>query len=222
MALRQSETHKNPLVFVDQPAGITLISNALEKALSEKGHASLVVCGGTSPLSIFTALSQSDLDWQHITVTLADDRMVAENHKDSNIRLVLDTLLQDRAAGASFHPLQSLVAEKLMPFDVVLLGMGTDGHIASLFPDMLGELKAFDISARPEILTTSEKGVPAYPRITMNLSMLIHSQALFLLIKGEEKAELLEKACHHGLQEICYPVTALLCQDQAPVTVINL
>lgn len=198
-----------------------MIADRLAESCRLRGQASLVVCGGSSPEAVFSELSEKQLDWQQITVTLADDRLVPPTHGDSNIALVKSCLLVRHAAAAVFFSLQDMRLERLMPFDLVLLGMGTDGHIASLFPDMMADKKAFDSMATPAVLTTGPEGSPAHPRITMNLAMLTQSRDIFLLIRGEEKRQLLAEATSAS-QPFRFPVSALMAQTKALVSVMDI
>lgn len=124
------------------------VAQRLRTGVSERGRALLVLSGGSTPVPFFEALAQCDLDWSRVTITLADERWVPEEHADSNARLVKAYLLQGRAAQANWVPLfndevtpqggQAAIEQTLAglcwPADVVVLGMGGDGHTASLFP----------------------------------------------------------------------------------------
>lgn len=194
------------------------IATCLIDAIEKRGSASLVVCGGSSPLEIFSCLQAKKLQWQAVRITLADDRQVPAEDPHSNIRLVSEHLLINNAAEATFIPLQELDAERAMPFDVVLLGMGPDGHIASLFPDMLDNADAFSLQAPPQILYTKAKGNPLVPRISMNLTMLTNCHALLLLIKGEQKKALVaEVQAEAAAAPQRYPVGMLLAQSKKAV-----
>ena len=194
------------------------IAARLEKAIEGGGKASLVVCGGSSPLGVFDALSKIQINWEAVHITLADDRLVEAANMHSNIKLVSEHLLIGHAAAAKFSALQDLDVGAEMPFDVVLLGMGPDGHIASLFPDMLDHADAFSLRAPPQILTTDAKGNPLLPRITMNLAMLTNCQALLLLVKGAEKKALIEEVRGEAVAAPQrYPVGMLLAQSKKTV-----
>ena len=191
------------------------IATCLIDAIEKRGSASLVVCGGSSPLEIFSCLAAKTLPWEAVCITLADDRQVPAEDPHSNIRLVSEYLLINNAAAANFTPLQKLDAEREMPFDVVLLGMGPDGHIASLFPDMLDNADAFSLRAPPQIMYTEAKGNPLVPRISMNLTMLTNCHALVLLVKGAQKKALIQEVRAEAVAAPQrYPVGILLAQSK--------
>ena len=198
------------------------IARQLAHAIATKGQASLVVCGGSSPISIFAALTagahEGIVDWSHVTITLVDDRLVPADHQHSNQKLVHDYLLCGAAAAATFIPLaiDNAADNIARPFDVMLLGMGVDGHFASLFPDMVGET-SLQVDAPPMILETGPKGSPLLPRVSMNLAMILQSKLVILLVSGSEKQAVLEAArTDPGL-----PVHALLKQDVTPLEIIT-
>ena len=198
------------------------IAHQLIESIITKGQASLVVCGGTSPVSIFTALTSSAhegiVDWSHVTITLVDDRLVPADHQHSNQKLVHDHLLCGAVAAATFIPLaiDNAAGDIRRPFDVMLLGMGVDGHFASLFPDMVGEV-SLRADAPPMILETQAKGFPSLPRISMNLAMILQSKLLILLVNGIEKQATLKAA----RIDPRLPVHALLKQDKTPLKIIT-
>ena len=184
-----------------------LISNKLKLAIDKKGTATFVVSGGTSPLKLFEDLSKIDLPWNKVQITLVDDRLVNKNHIHSNQKLINDHLLKNKAKLANFIPLsEKIIKSKIIitPFDVNLLGMGEDGHFASLFPDMIKDFNLFDLSADPSILTISSHGDPFLPRITMNLSLILKSEFIVLLVKGSIKQKIIDQAKNDNSLPIHY------------------
>ena len=184
-----------------------LISNKLKLAIDKKGTATFVVSGGTSPLKLFEDLSKIDLPWNKVQITLVDDRLVNKNHIHSNQKLINDHLLKNKAKLANFIPLsEEIIKSKIIvtPFDVNLLGMGEDGHFASLFPDMINDFNLFDLSADPSILTISSHGDPFLPRITMNLSLILKSEFIVLLVKGSIKQKIIDQAKNDNSLPIHY------------------
>ena len=176
---------------------VKLISDKLNSSIENIGSGSLVLSGGTSPISIYEELSNIDISWSKVFLTLVDDRLVDPDHKDSNQKLLHNHFIKNKAKNINFFPLTENFlsnTEFKKPFDITLLGMGEDGHFASLFPDMINQYEAFDINASPKILITSPQGNPLIPRITMNLSLIMESLNIILLVKGKAKQNIFEKA----------------------------
>lgn len=173
------------------------IIEKLNSAIERKGQASLVVSGGSSPISIYEELSNADVSWSKVFLTLVDDRLVEPNHEDSNQNLLYKHLIKNKAKEVKFFPLDDEVSfnkDFKKPFDITLLGMGEDGHFASLFPNMINLPEAFSLNTEPRVLKTPALGIPLYPRITMNLSMIMESSYIILLVKGKLKQDILDKA----------------------------
>jgi 6-phosphogluconolactonase len=170
-------------------------------------------------LAIFKALTAMKIDWAKVTISLVDDRDVPADHTDSNELLLQTHLLKGEIASANFISLARDPDEVAMiarPFDVMLLGMGTDGHFASLFPDMVSDEAAFGLGAAPTILRTGIKGSPAHPRVTMNLAMILQSSHIYLLVNGAAKTAVFADAQHnHNL-----PIAALLQQKITNIEII--
>jgi 6-phosphogluconolactonase len=212
------ETYADSGTLAD--AAAEAIAATLAEALRLRSGASLVATGGRSPGPIYDRLSRMDLDWGRVSVTLSDDRCVDAGTPDSNVRLVRDRLLQGPAAAAHFLPLwppedDTLeVIAGLRPFDAVMLGMGEDGHIGSLIPGDPGLVDA---------LTTDELtrhvpgglGNPPIARVTLTLRALLDARAIFLLIAGEAKREVIRRA--RAGEDL--PVGRLLDQARAPVRI---
>ncbi|WP_329741881.1 6-phosphogluconolactonase [Dyella sp. A6] len=189
----------------------TRVAAQLREALDARGKALLAVSGGSTPKRFFEQLSQMPLDWARVTVTLVDERWVPESNERSNARLVKVTLLQHQAAEANFVPLyvaaptpeaaiatlRARLGELPSTFDVVILGMGGDGHTASFFPggDRLAE--ALDLKGTARVLPMRAEGA-GEPRITFTLPALLDSRALFLHIEGEAKRSVFDTACEPG------------------------
>jgi 6-phosphogluconolactonase len=204
----------------------------LREALIERGHAVLAVSGGSTPKEFFTRLSHAALDWANVQVTLVDERWVPESDERSNAQLVKSLLLQHAAGAAQFVPLytgaptpeQGLVEASAridtlpLPFDAVILGMGDDGHTASFFPggDHLAE--ALDMDGRARVLPMRAPAA-GEPRITLSLPTVLDTRALYLLVSGEKKRDLLADV-RLGLDTARnYPVRAVLTQQRVPVAV---
>ena len=195
---------------------VETITKALKDRLARQDQVSMAVSGGSSPIALYQALSAQDLDWARVAITLIDDRRVAPDHADSNQKLIADTLLQGPTKAASFIPLEDWPQSRIP--DIGILGMGGDGHFASLFPAMLDDAAfdpaAFDPAASPAIITTPPMGNPLHPRISMNLAMILNIPLRLLMVIGDEKITVLRKA--QSGQD--YPITRLLAHDGTTIT----
>jgi len=197
------------------------VADILVAAVEEKGSASIAVSGGSTPKGFFTALSQKELPWQDITITLADERWVDFESDASNTRLVHENLLQNNAANAKFFHLKkgdefteetlsdlNIAAESLLlPLDVLILGMGEDGHTASLFPCSEQIEQCLAASTAP-LLKVVPKSAP-YDRISFSFAYLKQSKNTILHISGAAKKQVLNKALAKAdIQEM--PIRAFL------------
>ena len=194
----------------------TDVANALQHHVRAKGSACLAVSGGSTPKLFFETLSRFDLPWSRITVTLVDEREVSETNPRSNARLVRENLLQNSAAGAAFVPLfENPDAENVDTLDVVVLGMGSDGHTASFFPhgDNLGE--ALNPQTGKRIVKMSAPAADEL-RLTFTLPALLDASLLCLHIEGREKRDVLNQALAEGPVE-AMPVRAVL-RSKKPLT----
>ncbi|MDA9117617.1 6-phosphogluconolactonase [Gammaproteobacteria bacterium] len=196
------------------------IVKILKQSLAKEGHASLLVCGGSSPLKIFHELNQAKLDWKNITISLIDDRIVNNDHPDSNEFLVKSHLLKNLAADAKFISLNNdheLLLKDRKRFDVAIIGMGPDGHFASLFPSMISTTNYLDHFADPAIILTDLIGIPEYMRTSMNLSMILKTENIFVVIPNEDKLNILEDAKSNKQLPMFY----LLNQKIRPINILK-
>jgi 6-phosphogluconolactonase len=194
------------------------VAACLKDALRTQGRAGLVATGGRSPGPVYDRLRDADLDWARVVVTLSDERCVDEASEDSNARHVRERLLTGRAAKAhllSLWPKPDPAAlAALTPFDAVMLGMGEDGHVASLIPGDPGlehALTTRDLLAD----VPAGLGKPPVPRVSLTLSALLNARAIFLMIAGEAKRRVIDRA--RAGEDL--PVARLLNQAQVPVRV---
>lgn len=198
------------------------ISQLLSEAIKQKGRASFAVSGGSTPKGLFSILSKTDIDWSKVTVTLADERWVALDSEDSNTRLVHENLLQNKASKAKFFHLKqgeklcdetladlNLAAKtSLLPLDVLVLGMGEDGHTASLFPCSDQIAQGLNETNENPLLSVTPKTAP-HQRISFSLASLITSKHVFLHLCGENKQVVLNKALS-GVNKFEMPIRAFL------------
>lgn len=185
------------------------IAQQLQSEIDVLGKASLVVSGGSTPAPVFACLSNASIDWANVSVTLADERWVPLSDKDSNEALVRNTLLVNKAAKARFVSLyrdgvvpedalkdvEAGIAGMQQPFTVTILGMGGDGHTASLFPDAPAE------QLRAAMSLSNDKSVALlYPpsvgqvRISLTRAALLRSKTRIVHITGLNKLEVLGDA----------------------------
>jgi len=178
------------------------LANELLAAVSARGRAVVAVSGGRTPRLVFPQLAAANLPWDKITIILTDERWVATDDPDSNERLVRDTLVKGPAAAARLIGLKTddpspaegcaRAAKRLrdlpMPLDVVYLGLGADGHIASLFVGSPG--MAADDGL---VVATSAPAVPR-ARLSLTLPVLANARAAYLHLIGAHKRRVYERA----------------------------
>jgi 6-phosphogluconolactonase len=208
------------------------IAAGLRTAIATRGLASLVVSGGKSPTRLFELLRAEELDWSAVCVALADERWVDPSDPASNEKLVRDVLLNGPAAKARFLGLKNAAPTPDMgavsawetfarvprPFDAVVLGMGDDGHTASLFPGSPNLPSALNPAAVAGCVGMRSPVAP-HPRLSLNLSALLDSRRIILLITGDAKWRTYLAACAPGpVQDM--PVRAVLRQTRTPVEVM--
>jgi 6-phosphogluconolactonase len=196
-----------------------ILAGELSDFIRREGRASFCVPGGTTPGPIFDTLSGVDLDWENIAVFLNDERWVPETDARSNTALIKQRLIRGRAAKANFIPLYAATPQPedsldalsegiapYLPISVLLLGMGTDMHTASLFSgaDRLADALAPDAP----ILLPMRADAAGEPRVTLTARVLRDAMSCHILITGTEKRAALERA--QGLSEFEAPVKALL------------
>lgn len=185
------------------------VAGWLKAAIVAKGSAVLAVSGGTTPKPFFAALSKQKLDWSKVTITLVDERQVSEDNPRSNARLVRDNLLRNEAAAAQFAPLYlNPLIGRIAPFDVAILGMGSDGHTASFFPGGDNLAKAIDPTNADAVMPMIAEAA-GEPRLTFTLPRILAASHLCIHIQGQDKIQVLEKALA-GVDELEMPVRAVL------------
>lgn len=210
-------------------AAAKFIAGRLRDRLAAEGDAAIVVSGGSTPVRCFEQLSNAELEWSRIRVVLSDERWLPPAHPDSNERLIRAHLLRGRAAAASLLPVfagGSSPAERCTeldaawsvlphPFACTLLGMGSDGHFASLFPDADNLALGLDPASGRSFLPVTTAASP-HARITMTLPALLRTNAVLLLIFGNDKREVCAAA---AAGDDSLPAAALFAQRQTPVHV---
>lgn len=203
----------------------------LEEAIAVRGTASLVVSGGRTPAKLFEQLRSEKLDWSKVRVTLADERWVDTGTEASNERFVREKLLTGPAAAAHFVGLKNpaptpeagadwatrALTRVPHPFDVVLLGMGEDGHTASLFPGSLALARALDPTAAAACVAVNAL-TPPHARVSLNLTALLDARRIVLHFEGEPKWQVYLRARTPGAAAEL-PIRSILHQKDVPVDV---
>ncbi|MDC0663494.1 6-phosphogluconolactonase [Marinobacter sp. SS21] len=184
------------------------VAGVLANRLRQPGRASLAVSGGRTPVAFFELLARKPIEWARVDVVLADERWVEETHPASNAALVKRYLIQGPAAAANFlsfwragmSPVdasadadQALAAIE-WPLTALVLGMGNDGHTASLFPDAPELYQAMDVKRPNHVVTLTPPSQP-HARVSLSLRALAGARYKALHLRGMDKAETLKLAC---------------------------
>jgi 6-phosphogluconolactonase len=172
-----------------------------EEAIEERGRFAVVLAGGSTPKATYEILASDyadRIDWSNVHVFFGDERTVPPDHEDSNYRMARETLLShirvggvhrircelpsDEAAAAYEVELRDFFGEELPRFDLILLGIGTDGHTASLFP----ETPALEVQDRLVVANPVPKLDTI--RITLTVPVINVARSVVFLVAGEDKA----------------------------------
>ena len=196
---------------------VSSICSIINEAITTHGRASLAFSGGSTPKAMFALLSQANVDWGKVTISLVDERWVDNQDDQSNERMFRENILQNKSAIATFvgmksphSDIQACVSDyqsKLhtdipLPFDLVILGMGNDGHTASWFPDATELPEAMDVNSEQLVVATRPTSQPN-DRITLSIVPIMNAKNIFLHITGDEKKQVLEKGINNNL---CLPI----------------
>ena len=180
------------------------LAGEIGDCLRRHDHVSFAVPGGTTPGPVYDALCAADLDWERVHILPTDERWVPEDDPRSNLRLLRERLLVGHAAGAVLIPLpregepedaarafsERIAAE--LPLSILLLGMGANLHVASLFPGAEGLAEAMASDA-PPALAIRAPDAPE-PRVTLSVPVLDGAMSKHILITGQEKRDALDRA----------------------------
>ncbi|MDE2562707.1 MAG: 6-phosphogluconolactonase [Sphingomonadales bacterium] len=193
-----------------EPGDGAAVADRIAAEVAKPGRKRIAVPGGSTPIRVFDLLAGRALDWSDVTLTLTDDRQVPDDHEASNYRKL------SAALGHSGATIERLVeGGRVERFDLVWLGMGADGHIASLFPHMIAEIRP----GRTVIATTPIPLPPEapFPRLTLNRRALCAAKEIIIVITGDDKRRVIEKALRSN--DASYPVSDVLHGCGAPVTI---
>lgn len=218
-------------------AASAVIADGIATAIRQRKRASLGLAGGRTPLETYRRLARRPLRWDLVDITQTGERWVSRLSIERNANLLRSRLLIDEAARARFIPLvepwevdpghlglfhavshANRAVERVSPFDVLLLGMGADGHIASIFTGTPGRAELLD-PTNPQhcMLAPAFPGGPSQARITLTLAAILKSRAVMLVARGAAKLERLRKALGAGGDGS--PLGALLHQAERKVDV---
>ncbi|MCB1598515.1 MAG: 6-phosphogluconolactonase [Lysobacterales bacterium] len=235
-----THTHSTPAALAGAVAD--RIAVAMDLALAERRQALLALAGGRTSPPVFRQLASAQRDWSRVTILPSDERWVAADHADNNLRqmreafagadgihwLSLVPALPTGDADAGYA--NAALAEYPQAFDVAMLGMGADGHFASLFPGAPNLAAALQVPATVGADSVRDQGpsptasavkdavailpdpMPAagpHPRVSLSLARLLRSRLLLLVITGADKRAVLEQARAQGDASML-PVAALL------------
>lgn len=213
----QFNLYKNQIEQLD--AIIGYLSRHINEVLLQQHTVTIALSGGKSPIALFNKLSQvKSIPWDKITLTLVDERITNSENPDSNAFLVRTNLLQNLAKSAKFKELVTLdsigINEVLLnanntvdKIDIIILGMGDDGHTASIFPDCKEFNEAINLKNQPAYIETNPISA-RYKRVSLNLSALIKAKYLILSINGNHKINVLKEASKQINNN--YPISYLL------------
>jgi len=219
IGMRRSKTHYLPdsVDFYSSNNSESLASDLcqcigeiLTEAIRKRGRASIAVSGGTTPIALFKEFSLLSIDWTKIDLTLVDERWVDSKNANSNELLVRTHLIKNKADKVNFIPLKNdsktakegqIYSEKMLrkirlPFDTVVLGMGSDGHTASLFPCSVELSEAMNLNNSNYLISTSPKTAP-YQRLSLTARVIFDSKNIFLHLNGSSKLDTLESAMEY-------------------------
>jgi len=203
----------------------------LNDAIAEKGSASLIVSGGSTPKKLFNALSTMDIEWDKIKIGLCDERIVEPTHNDSNEKLVRETLMTGYAVKATFVSMigdslevdeiecSQRIKSTLAPFDVLVLGMGDDAHTASLFPNNPKLAEAYDLT-RENICITIEPQHAPHTRMSLTLGAILSARHVYLHFQGVSKLNVYKEALN-GTDTFAMPIRAIINQTDKKIEVYS-
>ncbi len=202
-------TEKRVKVRWADPGDAAAVADRIAAELARPGAKRLAFTGGSTPLKVFALLAGRDIDWSKATIALTDDRRVPEDHAASNFGKLYAALGD---SGATFERLAE--GADVAPFDLVWLGMGEDGHVASLFPHMQAEI-------RPGATVIATTPIPLPPeapfdRLTLNHKALKATKEIILVVTGQTKKALIERVLAGS---DAYPVSDFLRGYGPPVTI---
>ena len=204
---------------------------SIQKNINEKQACSLAVAGGNTPKPLYERLSKQTIAWDKVNLTLTDERWVEPSDVSSNQNMVWHSLIQNQASEVNFIPLKNphmtalagedecgaILKQSIPMLDVVVLGMGEDGHFASIFPGLEDTQKLLDVNSQEICSAVQPEGREA--RMSLTLSYILKAKYTYLFITGEEKKRIIDNIVEKNRVDVQYPVSALLLQNTCPVQI---
>jgi 6-phosphogluconolactonase len=208
-----------------------VIESVMSTSLKTQSNFNLAVAGGNTPKALYQKLSLLPLNWHKIKITLTDERWVEPQHTESNENMVRQTLLKNEAKSASFIPLKSNVHDPLQAvkdcdknlkqsmadLDVVVLGMGEDGHFASIFPNVENLESLLDL--KQELFCQAVFPSEKLARMSLTLAYLLNAKTIYLRVSGSVKKQIILNILNGKHLTNDYPVASLLNQIACPVEI---
>lgn len=204
------------------------VTARLSETLQQSGQVAVALAGGNTPKAFYSQLSEVEIPWQKVKVSLTDERWVDAEHPDSNERMIKQTLLKNKAKSCQFFGLKNseatpmagqlstadLLNKTLTTIDYAILGMGDDGHFASIFPNMENTEQLLDLNQTAPCLPACPEGKPA--RMSLTLSYLLKAKCLYVFVCGEAKRAVIE-SMQQPTPETLLPIYYLIHQNVCPV-----
>lgn len=216
----------NILKFTDNKSQAESLAHAVSLSISEiikqQGHATLAVSGGKSPILFLQTLSKKPIEWDKVTITLVDERFTSTTSEDSNENMVRKNLLVNNAETSFFV---GLVTTKdiigcttnanlqIKSIDVIVLGMGDDGHTASIFPCSKELDHALELENASEKYIITRPKTANYDRIGLSLYGILDSKKIFISINGHHKLDVITKSSHNLDKK--YPISYVLANNKS-------
>ncbi len=204
------------------------IAKTLQGYIDKNGHASLIVSGGNTPISLFKKLRRKEIEWEKVQIGLCDERWIDSSSENSNENLVRTHLLQEEAGRAKFigmyidgktiQEARDICNSRYnFEYDLLILGMGSDAHTASLFPNNPKLKLALDLKRRQKCIDIEPSSAP-FSRLTLTLSAILSAKNIYLHFEGDSKFKIFKEAME-GKDIYDMPIRSILHQDKKIIEV---
>lgn len=185
----------------------------------KKNRIKILVSGGNSLKYLFHNLSKKKFRWGLVDLFLTDERCLSKNSSLLNYKIINKLFIKNEAKNINFYSFTNdpkrIVLKNIKKryknneFDLAILGMGSDGHLASIFPNMKDFYKIINCNKRPDIFITENLGKPSCKRITMNLSFILRSKEIILILSNKKKLQFYKDVLHISNKRSRIPVVHL-------------